>query len=221
MNTLPESRLRNMDARRRRIQEAACALLSAGGMEGLTLRGVAEQAGVTVPTIYNLIGGKDAVVKDLLTVALAEQEAAVAALPPQRGLALAEAAAICSADLYLGCPARFTAVFRALQDVQGRPDDTVLGPLFTRAGEVYCRAVRQAQEDGDLHGRLLPVPLGHNILHAQLEAFRVWAVGALDARVTRARVFYSLYVSLMADATKQGRRVLLDKLRLAEGVLDT
>jgi len=34
-------------------------MLVEGGYDGLTTRGLAEAAGVTVPTIYNLIGSKD------------------------------------------------------------------------------------------------------------------------------------------------------------------
>jgi len=221
MSDLPETRLRNMDARRRRILDAACAMLSGGGMEGLTLRGVAARAGVTVPTIYNLLGAKDAVVAALLVEALDAQDQAMAALPRQRGIARAEAAVRTSAELYLGAPARFGAVFRAMQDLQGKQDDAVLGPLFVRAGEVFCTAVREAQADGDLHGRLRPVPLGHHILHAQIETYRLWAVCSLAAPATRARVFYALYVGLMADATKQGRRILLERLRESEAALDT
>jgi AcrR family transcriptional regulator len=220
MSDLPETRLRNMDARRRRILDAACQMLASGGMDGLTLRGVAERAGVTVPTIYNLLGAKEAVVAALIAEALDAQESAMAALPRQRGIARAQAAVRTSVELYFGAPERYGAVFRAMQDLQAKPDEAVLDPLFRRAGEVFCNAVREAQEDGDLHGRLLAVPLGHHILHAQIENFRLWAVCSLPEAATRARAFYSLYVSLMADATKQGRRQLLAQLRDSEAILD-
>lgn len=221
MNELPESRLRNMDARRRRILDEACAMLAGGGMEGLTLRGLAGRAGVTVPTIYNLVGGKEELVASLIIEALDAQSSAMAALPPRAGIARAEAAVRCSTTLYMGAPERYGAMFRAMQDLQAQPNDTVLGPLFTRAGDVYCQAVREAQAMGELHGRLLPTPLGHHILHAQIETFRLWAVCGLHRDATAARALYALYVSLMADATKQGRKILLERLREVEAVLDT
>ena len=45
--------------RRLRITEAAAELLEAGGLAGLTMRALSEAAGLSVPTIYNLIGGRN------------------------------------------------------------------------------------------------------------------------------------------------------------------
>jgi AcrR family transcriptional regulator len=221
MNTMPDTRTRNMDARRQRILDEACLLLADGGTEGLTLRGLAENSGVTVPTIYNLIGCKDRVVTSLIAGALDRLDEALRGVPAARGIRRAEAAVGAGVELFLGEPGRYAAVFRALQEVQGQPGDAVLGSLFRRAGEVYCLAVREAQQDGDLHGRLLPVPLGHHILHAQIEGFRLWGVGSLAAPAVRARAFYALYVSLLADATKPVRKVLLERMRGSQKILDT
>jgi AcrR family transcriptional regulator len=50
-----------MNRRRDRILEAARKLIGQRGYEQLTMRALAKAAGVTVPTIYSLIGNKDAV----------------------------------------------------------------------------------------------------------------------------------------------------------------
>ena len=221
MSSLPATRVRNMDARRQRILDAASCMLAGGGFAGLTVRALAGRAGVTVPTIYNLIGAKEDVVSALIESALDGMDAALSATPSLRGIARAEAAVRASATLYFADPDRYGAVFRALQDLQGKPGDATLGPLFRRAGDVFCLAVREAQEDGDLHGRLAPVPLGHHILHTQVETFRLWGIGALPEPMVRARALYSLYVSLLADATKPVRRVLLDRMRESETALNT
>ena len=221
MITLPATRLRNIDARRQRILDSASYMLAGGGLAGLTLRALAEKAGITVPTIYNLIGAKEQVVAALIGAALDGMDAALLAAPDLRGIARAEAAVQASADLYFADPGRYSAVFRAMQELQGKPEAAALGPLFRRAGEVFCVAVREALEDGDLHGRLLPVPLGHHILHAQVETFRLWGIGALPEEAARARALYALYVSLLADATKPTRRLLLERMRASETVLVT
>jgi len=222
MSDLPAARTRNMDARRQRILDEAGRLLGAGGVEGLTLRGLAAAACVTVPTIYNLVGCKERVVAALIAASLDELEQAQTALPAQRGLARGEQAVRASTALFFGDPARYGAVFRALQELQHQPAaQAALGPLFRRAGDVYCQAVAEAQAAGDLHGRLLPVPLGHHILHAQIENFRLWGVGSLPAPAVQARAFYALHVSFMADATRQGRKWLLERMRESEALLDT
>jgi AcrR family transcriptional regulator len=58
-----------MAERRERILETAREIIAEHGFDGLTLRELAREAGVTVPTLYNLIGNKD----QLLVAAVAEQ----------------------------------------------------------------------------------------------------------------------------------------------------
>src|ERR1700733_7941442 len=166
-----------MDARRRRILEEASRLLAAGGTEALTLRTLACRACVTVPTIYNLIGPKEQVVAALIAETLDVMDDALAAMPTLRGIARAEAAVRSNLSLCFAEPDRYGALYRSLQSIQGHPNETLLGPIFRRAGEVFHAAVREAQKDGDLHGRLRPLPLGHHILHGQIETFRVGGVG--------------------------------------------
>ena len=50
-----------MNRRRDRILDSARKLIGEQGYAHLTMRSLAEASGVTVPTIYNLIGNKDAV----------------------------------------------------------------------------------------------------------------------------------------------------------------
>ena len=52
--------------RRQRILSEARTLMAAGGWDGLTMRGLAAQSRVSVPTVYNLIGGKDALLDALM-----------------------------------------------------------------------------------------------------------------------------------------------------------
>ena len=50
-----------MKARRQQILEAARRLIETRGYDALTMRNLAIESGVTVPTIYNLIGNKEQV----------------------------------------------------------------------------------------------------------------------------------------------------------------
>jgi len=58
-----------MADRRARILETAREIVAERGFEGLTIRALARAAGVTAPTIYNLIGNKE----EVLVAAVAEQ----------------------------------------------------------------------------------------------------------------------------------------------------
>jgi AcrR family transcriptional regulator len=58
-------------ATRRRILDAAGRLFAGGGYLGTKLTGVADEAGVSVQTIYNLVGGKAALLKAVYDITLA------------------------------------------------------------------------------------------------------------------------------------------------------
>jgi AcrR family transcriptional regulator len=223
MTALPEARLRSMEARRRRILDEAGRLLAAGGLEALNLRTLAENACVTVPTIYNLVGSKVQVVAGLIADTEHTIDEALAALPSLHGFARAEAAVRGHFTLCLSAPERFGALYRALAAVQAeaKTGDPPFQTVFRQATEVFCTSLREAAQSSDLHGRLLPMPLARHIIHGQVETFRLWSLGLLAPAATEARLLYSLHVALMADATKQGRRILLERLRASEARLDT
>lgn len=89
-----------MEARRVRILSAARETIAERGYEALTMRELAGAAGVTVPTIYNLIGSKEAV----LLAAVEEQTlrflARIAARPARRPADhVLSVAAACSREL--------------------------------------------------------------------------------------------------------------------------
>src|SRR6478736_7561755 len=68
-----DSPLRDEQARltRRRIIETARRMLLDGGYTGMTIAALARDAGVSVQTVYNAVGGKADVVKAVYDVALA------------------------------------------------------------------------------------------------------------------------------------------------------
>jgi len=66
-----DQRARQMEERRERILASACEIIAELGPAGLSMRDLARRSRVTVPTIYNLVGGRDAV----LSAAVEEQTA--------------------------------------------------------------------------------------------------------------------------------------------------
>ena len=67
----------NKATNRRKILDAAKALMQEGGLEALSMRALAERASVSSRTPYNLFGSKTAVLIGLLDAPLAQLEAAV------------------------------------------------------------------------------------------------------------------------------------------------
>ena len=62
------TRSKNMAKRRETILREARSLIADEGFEALKIRDLAARAGLTVPTIYNLVGGKN----EILTVIIDE-----------------------------------------------------------------------------------------------------------------------------------------------------
>ncbi len=70
-----------MAERRERILAAARDLIAARGIEALTMRELARASRVTVPTVYNLVGGRDRVLLEAVREQTARFVAGIAAAP--------------------------------------------------------------------------------------------------------------------------------------------
>ena len=95
---------------RRRVLDAAGALFVERGYLGTTLSGVAEAAGVSVQTVYNVVGGKPALLKAVYDTTLAGDDEAV---PMARR---PELRAVREATDGRECLARYAAVGRMLAE---------------------------------------------------------------------------------------------------------
>ena len=212
------TRSRNVAQRRRRILASATELANTGAGD-FTVRDLAAHAELTVPTLYNLIGGKDAIVAALIGAALDDLERSLAGVVGHRGVARAEALVDASLSVYADDAETYRAVFRMLQEVEGAPGSEALRSLFVRAGDLQRTALIEAREDGHVAGALDPTVLAHDILHAFLRATRLWAIGAWPIEVASARARYALHLALLADATSAGRKLVLPRLRESEARL--
>lgn len=206
-----------MRLRRDRILSAAVQL--ANGSGDFTVRELAAEAELTVPTLYNLIGGKEAIVAALVSKALDDLDATLASLEGMRGIDRALAIVDRGWATFEEDADTYRAVFRLLQEVEGGPGSEALGRLFQRGGALQQAAILEAVQDGHLAGELDALVLAHDILHAFLQATRLWAIGALPVAAARARARYALHLALLADATPAGRRLILPRLRLSEADL--
>src|SRR4051812_35086114 len=70
---------RGREATRQRLREAARAVFASGGLEALTMRGLAEHAECALGAVYTYFPDKDALLEDLVLSALAELAREVAA----------------------------------------------------------------------------------------------------------------------------------------------
>jgi AcrR family transcriptional regulator len=130
-----------------RILRAARKLFDAKGIEGLSLRSVAQRVGITPMAIYRHYDSKQALVDALVLDGLAQWSARVEALPPAKGLAKVAQIGEAFLDFALEEPRRFEAAF-LIHSTKARryPDDFVAGR--SPAGTAQLKAIEQAMADG-------------------------------------------------------------------------
>lgn len=187
--------------RRARILAAARELIAARGYEGLTMRDLARASRVSVPTLYNLFGGKQA----LLLGELEETFANVAAsLARARDGSLVERAfAACEAgnDELLAAP-RYS---RELTHLFLTSEDTapLRKAIAQRYVEMMAGVLRDAQATGDLVAWADPVTVSRRMFSHFTHAMIEWTQGELDDDEFRAAT--QLGIALMLLGLARGR----------------
>jgi AcrR family transcriptional regulator len=197
---------RPMAERRGRILAAARSIVAARGYEALTMRELAQKSRVTVPTLYNLIGGKEAVlaaaVEEQTARFLAGIERREGASPAARVLAVIES---CTREL-LGLPAYYRTLLHLLYTAEAA------GPVRARVdralGGELARALRAIREAGELAAWADERALLRS-LRSQLGACALsWASGALSDAALPAEAAYQASLTLLGVTTGRSRAEL-------------
>ena len=134
---------------RDRILAAARKAFGRKGLEGLSLRDIAEKVGITPMAIYRHYANKQAVVDALVLDALAEWSRRAQAVPRGDAPAWFERMGDAFLDFALEEPRRFEAAFLIHSNVARRyPDDFLAGR--SPAGALYLDLLNRAKQQGRL-----------------------------------------------------------------------
>ena len=202
--------------RRQRILAAARDLLSEGGMEALSMRKLAERAQLSVPTLYNLFGKREDILKALVIDAIDRMDAILAREAP-----LEDPLERCRAVVTVSIRhiVELEAIFRPMLVAAhhglaswGLEEDA----LTARAVRMQAVAIEAAVQGGQLRDLLDPTLLGHQIFFGFELASLRWAFGALDEDGFRNRALYGLYVALLGVASPLVRPGIERELRKLE-----
>ncbi len=199
-----------MSARRERILESARQIIEEEGVAALTMRRLADDAGLTPPTLYNLLGSRTEILRALFWSALDALDARLAELPPEAtGLDRAERIVTASVDIFTAAPATFRpAIAALLADHLENGSSIRAQETWRRCRDLQIAACRQAREEGDLVGAIESEWLGEEILTCYSAALRGWVQGDLSAAQFRARALHGLFVCALSDASNARRKAL-------------
>ena len=176
--------------RRERILRAARKLVAERGYDGLTMRDLAHAARVSVPTLYNLFGSKDAI----LIAELEHSARTIAARMPapgdvsffQRGRAGFET----GTQLIEESPALYRAAMRMfltspeLAPMRQRVED---GFIAIMAGNLAA-----AKAAGQLAAWAQPMIVARHLFAGYVAAFLSWGIGELELPQCRAAALSSM-----------------------------
>jgi AcrR family transcriptional regulator len=133
------------------ILAAARAAFDKGGLNGLSLREVARDVGITPMAIYRHFESKEALVDALVLDGLAVWSARALAVPKCEPLRWLERIGECYLDFALKEPRRYEAAFLLHSRVARRyPDDFVAGR--SPAGAIQLKIIEDAIAHGQLGG---------------------------------------------------------------------
>lgn len=209
----------NVAARRQRILDSARTLLKESGPDGLSMRKLAKDAGLSVTTLYNLLGSREAILQALIRDSDQRLEAATpddraARTPLGRASRAMEGVLqhmIDNGDLLRPLiVAHFSSGYVA---TLGKTDE---GEHFRSAKDAIRAALAEAQASGQLRNTI-----GQDFLEAQLYAgwglaLDQWAFGLIDDETLRLRSLAGFYVVLLAIAEPEVRPGIEKELRRLE-----
>ncbi|MBX2799423.1 MAG: TetR/AcrR family transcriptional regulator [Myxococcales bacterium] len=167
---------------RARLLAVASRLLMEHGLEAVTNRRVAKEAGLTTMALYSRLGGKSGLLDSLVSEGFAQLAGAQAEVPDS-GDAVAEVVALCHAyrRVALAYPEHYRLMFGRVADWE--PGAEVLAEglrALTRLGDAVARAVGEGQLAGP------PEALTWSLFatchgHVSLELSTVGILASLDA----------------------------------------
>ena len=203
--------------RKRRIFDAARAIIAQEGLDGLTTRGLAQAAGLTVPTLYNLVGGKDEILTHMVSQNVEAIWDRLAFDRRATPLDMADAIIDEAYEVVRGEKAFHRAILPLMIELgivfAANPDREDIGArAANRCVEMAQFACQSAIEKGELRGTLSAAELGQQMFITYRGPMRDWLEGVISAEEMIRRQRRGFYLVMAADASDEFRKELLGRI---------
>ncbi len=211
---MTDLRSQNKRKRRERILARARELLAQQGFDALNLRDLAGSAGISVPTIYNLIGCKEQLLKELTLGTFADYEDRLRRKPPVPVAKLPAQMLDTLMEMIAGDENYFRASFLANERIEdGRELHGDPGYRRVPLHRLGRKLLDEAQGQGLLRGDIPADSLVEQALACHERAAHDWAHRVISLDEFRADSLRGFYIALAADAVDAFRRELVDRLQ--------
>ena len=202
-----------MALRRQRILDEARRAIADHGYAGLNLRSLAEAAGVTQPTLYNLIGNKEQIVLALLEEGMAAIEARLQQVTETDPVGMLEAVAMEPTALFRSEEHYYRAALLAADVVEDQ--ERVWGHkvgTFQRSLALARHAVQELEARGLLVGTMPVERIAEVMLGAFRSACHDWARRLITIDEFERRALTAVFLTAAADAKPELRTRLTERL---------
>jgi AcrR family transcriptional regulator len=206
------------EARRQRIIDAAEQLIEETASTTFSMQDLAQQAGFSTYTTYNLIGSKATVFYILLNRCVDRVDISrLLARDTGDAVAYVHRAGDVSVDVFVSRPNLYQPLIRHLFGVP----DAVHRPAFMARSFVYWRAaVEPLIQAGYLGGAIAPDGFARDLFVFFTGSLEFWVHGELSADEFRTQVHHGLSLRLLALAPAGARQRLIDDLMLASPTIE-
>lgn len=193
-------------ARRYSIIEATKSLLREG--EAVSSAAIAQRAGVSVATVYNLIGKREVLIANILNELLTELGRRIEALGDIEPILRAEAVVTISIDLFCEDPRVYRQV---VHELSGSLAAVISRHLTFQAVTLQIDAMTEAQGNGQIASWVKPDAAGQQILTSYSGAMTHWA-GSGDDRLFLRQGLFGFWTAIAAYGSDIERGRALGKL---------
>ena len=195
-----ETRQANKKLRRERIFNIAKSLIAAKGLEDFTISELADEAGVTTPTIHNLFGKKSDIIKELVSN-LIEQMQGISRDPPIDPIENAKFFVDNVVVVFEQDTDFYRAAFMSAEQVR-LFDPRIPDGLFQRAQQLAAPK-KEWYESGLFLGNIEPSTIMKRVHNSNRLGRIDWVSGYIDLNQFRHQVLESILLVYASDASPE------------------
>ena len=203
------TRQANKKLRRERIFNIAKRLIAEKGLEDFTISELAEEAGVTTPTIHNLFGKKSDIIKELVSN-LIEQMQGVTRNPPADPIENTKFFVNSVAAVFEQDTDFYRAAFMSAEQVR-LFDPRIPDGLFQRAQQLAAPR-KEWYESGLLLGNIEPSTIMKKVHDSNRLARIDWVLGYIDLNQFRHKAMKGILLVYAADASPELHVLLIEEI---------
>ena len=197
--------------RRDRIIDCARDLIIRKGFDSLSIRTLADLAEITVPTIYNLVGNKTAILEEIAAEIIQQLVLAHRSSTTRDPIEKVEEVVAKMRSIYAAEERLCREVLLALDRL-----DSPMSPRSNAANPGMVVAIEdceRALQEGLLAGRIPTDTLANGLISAFLQAQHAWLLGHISLQEMEKQALIGCFITLAADARPELHSRLVEKIQ--------